>query len=178
MLPAIASTRVSARALLGHDNYTTLQSMKKIVWLLMGLGFNLSAGAEIYKYVDANGRVTYTNTPVKGATKLDIEPPARSGPGSMPTRKRTPTPADFPRVDRAEQQQRDSQRRLILQDELATERRALEMARQQLAENERTSGQAKNPASAPDEKQSQLRSEVTTHARNVEMLEKELKTVK
>lgn len=152
--------------------------MKKIAWLLMGLGFNLSAGAEIYKYVDAEGRVNYTNAPVKGATKLDIEPPTRSGPGSAPARKRTPTPSDFPRVDRVEQQQRDSQRRMILQDELATERKALETAKQQLAENERVSAQAKNPAAAPDEKQSQLRSEVTTHARNVEMLEKELKTVK
>lgn len=33
-----------------------------------------SSGAAIYKMVDANGRVTYTNSPVKGANKVELDP--------------------------------------------------------------------------------------------------------
>ena len=47
------------------------------------IGFAQSAQT-IYKFVDENGRVTYANSPIKGGTKLDLEPLTiiQSSPGS------------------------------------------------------------------------------------------------
>ena len=42
--------------------------------LLTALMLPLLAHAEIYKIVDANGNVTYSNVKIKGAKKLDLEP--------------------------------------------------------------------------------------------------------
>lgn len=93
--------------------------------LLLGLiAMNDTVQAQIYKHTDANGRVTYSNVPIKGATKLDIEPPSpnEAAPPPRQNRARTPTPADFPRVDRNTQNQRDSKRKDILQSELEIEK--------------------------------------------------------
>ena len=55
---------------------------------VLGLAFvpamAFAQGAQtIYKFVDENGRVTYANSPIKGGTKLELEPltviPAKSG---------------------------------------------------------------------------------------------------
>ena len=47
-----------------------------------------AAQSTIYKHVDENGRVTYTNRPMKGAVVLDLEPlstiPGISPPASVP----------------------------------------------------------------------------------------------
>src|SRR5688572_9659332 len=107
--------------------------MKKLIWILLGLGVHLSAGAEIYKHVDADGNVTYSNVPMKGATKLDIEPPV-AGSSAPAKSTKTPTPANFPRVDKSEQKQRDEKRRQILEEELANELLALEEAKKDLTE--------------------------------------------
>ena len=49
----------------------------KIVWMA-GLAVALSGAAwaetTIYKHVDENGRVTYSNKPMKGATVLELDP--------------------------------------------------------------------------------------------------------
>ena len=76
--------------------------MKNYLWLLVGLGLSTPVVAEIYKHVDAEGRVTYSNVPMKGATKLELEPPVTSSPAA-PKATKTPTPANFPRVDKSEQ---------------------------------------------------------------------------
>ena len=36
--------------------------------------FSVATKAEIYKHVDADGRITYSNIKSKGATRLDIDP--------------------------------------------------------------------------------------------------------
>ena len=116
--------------------------MKNILLILLGLGASLCAQADVYKYVDSEGRVTYTNVPIKGATKLDIEPsvsskPATNGGGAERAGKATPTPNGFPRVEKSEQKARDDKRRQILEDELAGEIRALEAAKEAYAEAEK-----------------------------------------
>lgn len=95
--------------------------------------------ADIYKYVDEEGRVTFTNVYRKGAVRLDIDttpsaPPARAA--AKPRSGPTVTPASFPRVSPDTQRRRDDARRKILEDELAAEARALESARRALAEGE------------------------------------------
>lgn len=95
--------------------------------------------ADIYKYVDEEGRVTFTNVHRTGAVKLDIDttpsaPPAHAA--AKPRSGPTVTPASFPRVSPDTQRRRDDARRKILEDELAGEARALESARRALAEGE------------------------------------------
>lgn len=154
--------------------------MKKILLILLGLAVSLCAQAEIYKHVDENGRVTYSDRPIKGGVKLDIEP---DGPPAARERagKATPTPSTFPRVDKSEQKARDDKRRQILEDELANERRALEATKEAYADvekhpedySQKLKGGGRNMAKYA-EKLKQLSEEIKTHEENIEMLELEL----
>ncbi len=110
--------------------------------LLTALILPSLAYAEIYKMVDAEGRVTYSNVKIKGAKKLQLEP-ADTNFGNEPAgeKKRTPstrtaTPASFPKVDSGTQNQRDGKRKEILQSELDAEKAALEEAKKAYAEGE------------------------------------------
>lgn len=109
--------------------------------------------AEIYKHIDAQGRVTYSNVPIKGATKLNLEP-LTTVPGPR-AKTSTPTPANFPRVDADTQKKRDDTRRKILEEELATEEKLLVVA---------TKGQS--------------REEIELHEKNISALKKELSNLK
>ena len=110
------------------------------------------AQAEIYKSVDANGNVTYSNVKLKGSKKLNLEPAdtsfgtnagngssagASSGSeGKRTPQAKTPTPASFPKVDAGTQNQRDGKRKAILQGELDSEKKALDDAKKAYAEGE------------------------------------------
>jgi len=59
------------------------------------------AQSTIYKHVDENGRVTYTNKPMKGAAVVDLEP-LTTIPGT-PTGTLRPQPGMKPAVEKAEQ---------------------------------------------------------------------------
>src|SRR5512139_3605404 len=101
----------------------------RYLFVLLCLSAVNPALAEIYKRVDANGHVTYSSEPLKGGKKLDLLP--------LPTMQ-TPRsgPKDFPKVDSQTQKNRDSTRRTILEDELASEEKLLAEARQKLEEAE------------------------------------------
>jgi hypothetical protein len=93
-----------------------------------------TAHAEIYKRVDKDGRVTYSSEPIRGAQKLKLEPlPTVPAPRAVAKeRNRESEESSFPRVDNATQKRRDDKRLRILEDEMASERQALEDARAQL----------------------------------------------
>jgi hypothetical protein len=159
--------------------------MKKLLYVLMGLGVHLGVHADIYKHVDADGHVTYSNVPIKGATKLDLEPPPSGGSSTKAAPARSPTPANFPRVDQQTQRQRDDKRRQILEDELANEKKALEEARRDYAEGEAnpemfTAANGKRFRNVPkyEEKMKGLQEGVSQHEKNIELLEKELGSLK
>lgn len=149
--------------------------------------FGHVAQAQIYKHVDANGKVTYSNIPSKGAIKLDIEPPPPSGNAGVPERQnraRTPTPADFPRVDRDTQSQRDDKRKQILQSELEIEKKALEEANKAYADGKSkpevyrgANGRTFRNVAKYEEKMQRLQADVDLHKGNVELLQKELATL-
>lgn len=82
-----------------------------------------AAHAEIYKHVDEQGRVTYSNVPMKGAVKLNLEP-LTTIPASRP-KPSTASPLGFPKVDNDTQKKRDDTRRKILEEELAAEEKLL-----------------------------------------------------
>jgi len=116
------------------------------VYVMMALALALvvfavpgPAGAQdaMYKCTQSGGRIEYTNRPSPGnpnCVRLDIEPsiavpaPRATPPGSpAPPAKAssTPTPPNFPRVDAAAQRARDSDRRLILEEELKNQEERL-----------------------------------------------------
>lgn len=138
------------------------------------------AKAEIYKSVDPNGHITYSNIPHKGATKLNLEPPAPAGSVDKPSRAKTPTPSDFPRVDRQTQNQRDDKRKQILQDELAAEKQALEDAKKAHAEAELAAAANRNSKASPNQAkpEDKLQSDINAHEKNIQLLQKELDSLK
>jgi Domain of unknown function (DUF4124) len=177
---------------------------KQITFLSIALSsFMLPAlaHAEIYKVIDAQGHVTYTNVKVKGALKTDIEPADTSfggdKPASTPAAKKpaaatkTATPDSFPKVDSGTQNQRDDKRKEVLKSELEAEKKALEDAKKAFAEGESNPEVFKTPVvTGPDGKKSggntlrnvpkfeakmkALQAEVDAHQRNIELLNKEI----
>jgi hypothetical protein len=89
------------------------------------------AHAEVYKYIDANGNVTFTNVPIKGAKPMHLAPLSTYGsnsgarPAASPQRQSASTPDGYPSVDNGTQTKRDEGRRKILENELANEQKAL-----------------------------------------------------
>lgn len=140
------------------------------------------AQAEIYKRVDADGHVTYSSSPAKGAKKLQLEPLPTSS--SSTTRERVSSPS-FPKVDGRTQSRRDDTRRKILEDELDTEVKALEEARAKLKEAEENpevhkmaNGQIRRNVAKYEEKVNAEQTEVSNHEKNIQALKTELSNLK
>jgi len=142
--------------------------------LLLTTAFVLfPASAEIYKYVDESGRVTYTNIPKKGAKKLDLDPVS-----AAKTRSNT-GPANFPRVDNQTQKKRDDLRKQILLDELTTEEKALLDAQKALKDGEATRlGDETRNYQKYLERVKRLKENVSLHTQNIAALKKELGDLK
>jgi Domain of unknown function (DUF4124) len=165
----------------------------KITTLLLTLICAVSAQAEIYKHVDANGNVTYSNVKIKGAKKLDLEPADTSfgnnnGNAEVPVKRqptaRTASPPDFPKVDPGTQNQRDGKRKDILIAELEGEKRALEAAKKAYDEGKANpevyrTADGKTMRNVPkyEEKMKALQENVDVHERNIELLEKEISNI-
>jgi len=137
------------------------------------------AHAAICKYIDAGGTIHYTNiAPEKGWRKLscDIaEESARPSNGG----KSSSTPSSFPRVEAATQKSRDEMRRKVLADELASEEKLLDEARQAYGSGAPPPLAAEhNDADKYRQRIARLRQAVQVHERNVDALRKELATTR
>ncbi len=139
----------------------------------------------MYKCVDADGRVTYTNDPslARGCKLLDsgqavstvpapVRPPAASsGTGSS-------TPSSFPRVSAGDQRVRDDGRRQVLESELRTEEEALAQAERNLLEQESVRlGNERNYQKVLDRLQP-FKDKLELHKRNIEALRREISGLK
>lgn len=124
--------------------------------------------AEIYRYVDKNGNVTFTNMPRKGAMPLNIPTAPKkniktaktSGTKTTASKKTVSTPANFPKEDSVTKNRRESLRAKILNQELFNEQNMLKQAE---------SDSAKNPSD------SKLKKQVLLHQKNIQAIHKELK---
>ena len=128
------------------------------------------AKAEIYKSVDEDGRVTYSNVPSKGAQKLNLEP-LNTVPSSKPN---TQSPGNFLKVDAETQKSRDNMRRQILENELAQEMTQLEDAKKALAEGEATRLGSERNYQRYLERIQPLKDAVAEHQKNIDALKEEL----
>ncbi len=149
--------------------------------ILLCLTLAAPAQAEIYKYVDENGQVTFTDVYKKGAKRIDLPggPASLSG-GGKATRRASynPSPADFPRIDAGTQKRRDDIRRQVLQDEIAGERRNADEARRQLALGERLQPGERTTDATYLNRVNKLRATVQQHEQNVSAIQRELANLK
>ena len=137
--------------------------------LIAALAMPVSAQT-IYKCIDASGGTLISNSRVDKNCKAIVSGPESSMP-ALPKAKATgaaanPSPAGFPRVQEDTQKARDTDRRHILDQELAGEQRSLEQARKDLSEQEAVRGSAERIAP--------YRDRVAQHERNIQAIQKEL----
>jgi hypothetical protein len=132
--------------------------------------------AETCKYLDAEGRVIYSNTPnnpPKGATKVKcFEDPSPKTPSAAArnsdSKPGTAEARAKPRVSEDTQKTRDDDRRRILDEELAEE-----LASQEAVRN----GNERNYERFLERVQP-YRDAVATHERNIEALKREIANLK
>jgi hypothetical protein len=175
--------------------------MPRLLLLLLPMVLAAPAHAQVFKCVDDEGRVTYTHdrNMGRGCTMLPQDLPVSSVPSpqrSAPAP--AATPGDFPRVTPDAQRTRDNTRREILEAELAKEEQALQEARKALAdEEERDAPEDRNarariaqadgsvklgPATINQAKRNErikpFQDKVELHQRNIEALQREMRSLR
>jgi hypothetical protein len=156
---------------------------------LMGQGTAM-AQTTVYKCVDAQGRVEFTDTNKRGCKALDLPgyipaPPVRVAPASAATRPgnpspaaATPSPANFPRVDTSQQRARDDDRREILNEELRAEEKKLAELQAVFKNGEPDrQGNERNYAKY-QERVGQMRDDINRTERNIEALRREIANIR
>lgn len=154
----------------------------RYLFVLLCLGPASWAQAEIYKYVDSQGHVTYSSTPMKGSKKLNLEAlPTMQSPGRP---RSTGESEEFPSVNKETQRSRDDTRRKILEDELAAEQKLLDEARRNLQTAQDTpqvyhqNGKTFRNVVKYEESVKAAQEEVTLHENNIAALKTELSQLK
>lgn len=155
-----------------------------LVCLLL-LALACPAQARIYMYIDADGRkgATDSRAAIPAGAKItsviedgNAEPGAARKPGRSSAR--TPTPANFPRIDSDTQKKRDDVRMTVLQEELARERKNLDEAKHQLALGEKPLAGENATSPSYQNRVKQLQGAVDRHQRNVSAIQKEIGTIR
>jgi hypothetical protein len=140
--------------------------------------------ADIWECEEPGGGKRFTNikAEAKGCRQLTVTPAAPAPPATAPAPRNTDAPRPqgstaegFPKVAPQVQQQRDNDRRKILETELANEERNLLEARRVLAEQEamRYGGEQRNAALLA-ERLDPFQKKVKIHEDNIANLRREL----
>ena len=138
--------------------------------LVLGLA-PLPVCAQLFKCVDADGKITYSN---EGGSAKGCKPLSNEQAISTISMRASPAPAAFPRVSDETQRERDKARRQILEKELEGEQSELEAARAKLAEQESVRyGDERNYQRVLDRLQP-YRDAIERRERNIEALTQEL----
>lgn len=155
-------------------------------WMLplLLLGSAGLAQAEIWECIDSSGNKRFTNVKAEAAgCKLLSLPPVSSVPSPKPQTKGGDTKAsaqggNFPKVEAPVQQQRDNERRKILEQELTNEQKLLEQAKKDLAEQEsQRLGSERNYQRVLDRLEP-FKKKVELHESNIVSLRKELSSLR
>lgn len=135
-----------------------------LVLIILCSSPNVIAGKDIYKHVDKDGRITFTNRPIHNAHKVTVASFSRN---SEP--KKLGVQTNFSRVKDTTQKERDVMRRRILEKELVSEEKLFADIENYLAQ---ISNHRK--LSNYQEKVIQLENKLILHQRNITALKKEL----
>jgi len=136
-----------------------------LVLILLGSTPEVIAGTSIYKHVDKDGNITFTNRPIKNAQKFS----AASFPKDTQPRSQSKSQLNSPRVNDITQKERNTMRRQILEKELETEEKLLADTQIFLAQISNN-----HEPSPHQEKVVQLKNRLFLHQRNITALKKEL----
>lgn len=140
-----------------------------VIFVTVLLGFTpvTVAGKEIYKLVDKDGNITFTNRPTRDAQKINLA--SFSGSASTHTANTvTQKPSSAPSIKSNAQKERDGTRRQILEKELHSENKLLSDTKQSLSQI------SQSDDNLQDGKIAQLKSKLFLHQRNISALKKEL----
>jgi hypothetical protein len=99
-------------------------------------------------------------------------------PGAKPADGRSATPEGFPKVDPSTQQQRDTGRRKILEQDLANEEQLLNQAKKELAEQESTRLGNERNYQRVLERLEPYKKKVALHESNIANLRKEMSSLR
>ena len=140
------------------------------------------ADGVVYKCVEANGSVLFTDTSRPGCKPLDLPgaipaPPRKAG---APRQAAAPavSPAAFPRVDTAAQRARDSDRREILEDELRSEEKKLADLKRDFNGGEPERNGSERNYAKYQERVGQMRDDIARAEKNVEALKREIGNIR
>jgi hypothetical protein len=150
------------------------------------------AQSVVYRCVDKEGRVLYTDTNAGNCKVVDSiisgaisAPPASSRPpasgmrqGGARTAAPAASPANFPRVDNATQRARDDDRREILNEELRAEEKKLADLKRDFNNGEpERQGNEKNYAKY-QERVAQMREAIGRAEKNVDAIRREIGSIR
>ena len=165
------------------------------ILLALALAAPASAQSVVYRCVDKEGRVLYTDTNTGNCKVVDSiisgaisAPPASSRPPAAANpavtmrqgaaRPAAASPANFPRVDGAAQRARDDDRRAILDEELRAEEKKLADLRRDFNNGEpERQGNEKNYAKY-QERVAQMREDIGRAEKNVEAIKREIANIR
>lgn len=151
---------------------------------LLLLGITSPARADIWECIDSSGNKRFTNVKAEAAGCKPMNlPPVSSVPSPKPAGKgdakpQTAAPGNFPKVDTPTQQQRDGDRRKILEQELASEQKLLDQAKKDLAEQEATRLGSERNFQRVLERLEPFKKKVSLHENNITNLRKELSSLR
>ena len=153
--------------------------MRNLIVALLLAAFAPALRADIYECVDANGNKRFTNikAEAKGCKVLNVTPNTVPSP-PKPQGKNTATPSTFPKVEPDIQRQRDTDRRKILEQELAGEEKLLDQARKELAAQEAVRLGSERNYQRVLERLEPYKKNVKLHEDNVASLRRELGNTK
>jgi hypothetical protein len=173
--------------------YRGLRSASPALALAAALAAPGSASAQsaVYKCVDAQGRVEFTDTSRRGCKALELPglipapprrmaPSAPATPAAAPPRQAAPaaSPANFPRVESYAQKVRDDERRDILTDELRSEEKRLAEQRREFNNGApERQGNERNFAKF-QERVGHMRDDLSRTERNIEALKREIANIR
>ena len=125
------------------------------------------AQPQVYKHVDKDGKISYSNAPLKDAKKLDL-PPLTVIPAIKPKTKTKPP--DLPAIA-------DNEARLIIEEKIAREMKLLEEIKKEYNNGEPDRlGSERNYQRYIDRAQ-QLKDGITFHEENIRVLRRELQSL-
>jgi hypothetical protein len=167
---------------------TVIHRPHRAALLAAGLLLHALAQAQVYKCVDERGRVEFTDTAKRGCKVLDLpglivappphQAPARQAGGAPRAAASASAPANFPRVDAAQQRARDDDRREILNDELRNEEKKLGDLKRDFNNGEpERQGNERNYAKY-QERVAQMRDDVARTERNIDALKREIASIR
>ena len=163
---------------------TRMTRSELLTSLTIALFCNSALADTLYKCQNADGRTTYTNQKTGKSCEIISQDKPVSTFSNPQQKAKQPTPGDFPRVAGEQQKARDSDRRAILEQELASEQKNLDAAKKTLAEQEnlilpeeRVAGGGIQQGKR-EERIKSHRDKVQLHERNLESIRREIGNLK